>query len=271
MSDQDIYALMEQEEKLKKYTGEDEVVLSHDLLEILDARSQEEHEVSMQSGFPSLDRVIHSFLGGELIVISGPTKHGKTLLAQTFTRNFYEQGKSSLWFSYEVPTHQFLKQFGDQLPAFVVPKTLKENSFSWIIERTHEAKLKFGISSVFIDNTHNIVNLTTHQLSQVIGELLKAAKRMALQFNVAVFMLHHITKSKLDDNEALDSSLLRDSSLVAQTADTVMFVRRDSDQIINPNKSYLKVTENRRYGVMNHITTMVKIGNFLEESEYQHG
>lgn len=263
--------LIETEERLKKYSGEDEIVLSHELLGILDERARETHDVEMQSGIPSLDAAIHHFLGGELIVISGPTKHGKTLLAQTFTRNFFWQDKYSLWFTYEVPPHQFLKQFGDQLPQFAMPKSLKDNSFSWIIERTHEAKLKHNISAVFIDNTHNVLNLTVHNLSQVVGELLKAAKKMALTFNVAVFLLHHITKAKLEDNEAMDSSLLRDSSLVAQTADTVMFVRRDSDIIVNPNKSYLKVTENRRYGIMNHIVTLRKIGCFLEEEEQRHG
>ena len=175
--EQGIYELMKHEDRLKNYHGDDEVIFSHDMLDILDLRSQETHEVELRSGFRSLDEVIHHFLGGELIVISGPTKHGKTLFAQTLTRNFFHQGKSSLWFSYEVPMLQFLKQFGDNMPAFLVPKTLKENTFSWIIERTHEAKLKYGISAVFIDNTQNIVNLTTHQLSQVIGEVLKTVKR----------------------------------------------------------------------------------------------
>jgi len=270
-NENDIYELIEREEKLKNYHGDDEIIMSHAMLELMESRMKESPEIALKSGFPSLDSAIHHFVGGELIVVSGPTKHGKTLFAQTLTRNFFNQGFASLWFTYEVNAYQFLKQFGDSLPAFLMPKSLKSNSFSWIIERVHEAKLKYNISAVFIDNTHNVVNLTTNNLTQVISELIKAAKRMALDFNVVVFLLHHITKVNLDDNEAMNSSLLRDSSMVAQTADTVLFVRRDRDTLLNPNKSYLKVTENRRYGVMDHVVHMIKIDNFLEESEYQNG
>lgn len=259
--------LIATEERLKKYSGEDEVILCNDLLDILHIRESEQHPFELVPGFPGLDSSIKHFLGGEMIIISGPTKHGKSLLAQTFTRNFYHQNHFGLWFTYEVPAYQFLQQFGDRLPSFYMPKNLKDNSLSWIIERVHEAVLKYGIKYVVIDNTQNVVNLTTNNLAQVMGEFLKAIKRMALKFNVVVFLLHHLTKVKLADDDTLDSSLLRDSSMVSQTADTVMFVWRDKDIILKPNRSYIKVTENRRYGIMNHIVPIMKIGNFLEESE----
>lgn len=271
MSEDEIQKIIEKEEHLKKYCGEDEVILSPDMLKLLESRIDATYEVEMKSGFPSLDKEIHSFIGGELVVLSGPTKGGKTLVGQTFTRNFEQQGKGCLWFTYEVPAYQFLKQFGDRLPLFVMPKQLKQNSFSWILDRVHEAKLKYSISAVFIDNTHNVLNLTASNLSQVMGEFLKASKQMAIKYNVVVFLLHHMKQVKLLEGEEFGSHLLRDSSLVAQTADTVMFVWRDKDIILNRNKSYLKITENRRYGVMNYTITMSKIGNFLEECEFHHG
>jgi replicative DNA helicase len=225
------------------------------------------HPFQLIPGFSKLDSSIKHFLGGELVVISGPTKHGKTLLSQTFTRNFSDQGHMGTWFTYEVPAYQFLQQFDNPLPVFAMPKTLKDNSLSWIIERTHEAKLKHNIKYIVIDNTHNVINLTTNNLSQFMGEFLKAVKKMALKFNIVVFLLHHLTKIKLGDDDTIDSSLLRDSSLVAQTADTVMFVWRDKDTIQKPNRGYIKITENRRYGIMNLVTPIIKIGNYLEECE----
>ena len=259
--------IIETEERLKNYSGEDEIILCKDLLNRLYAREQEVHPFALVPGFPGLDKTIKHFLGGELVVISGPTKHGKTLLAQTFTRNFSNQHHMGTWFTYEVPPYQFLQQFGDKLPFFTMPKTLKDNSLSWIIERVHEAKLKYDIKYVVIDNTHNVINLTANNLSQVMGEFLKAIKKMALRFNVTVFLLHHLTKVKLGHDDTLDSSLLRDSSLVAQTADTVLLVWRDKDLILKPNRGYIKVTENRRYGIMNHVVPVIKRGNFLEECE----
>jgi replicative DNA helicase len=191
-----------------------------------------------------------------------------TLFCQTLTRNFFSKGVGSLWFSYEVPGLQFLEQFGQKMPSFVLPKVLKESSYPWIIDRIYEAKLKYGIQAVFIDNTQNVLNLMSHQLAQLVGEFVKAIKRTAIDLNIAMFLLHHFTKVKLEDNEAMDSSCMRDSSLVAQTADTVFLIRRDNDQILHPKKSYVKVTENRRFGVMNLIVPMQKVGYYLEEESY---
>lgn len=263
----DIDRLIATEERLKNYRGDDEIIVSNNMLDLLHARAQEVHPFELIPGFPGLDTSIKHFLGGELIVISGPTKHGKTLLAQTFTRNFSNQRHMGTWFTYEVPPYQFLQQFGDQLPVFTMPKSLMDNSISWIIERVFEAKLKHDIRYVVIDNTHNVINLMASNLSQVMGEFLKGVKKMALRFNVAVFLLHHLTKIKLGADDTMDSSLLRDSSLVAQTADSVLFVWRDKDTVLKPNQGYVKVTENRRYGIMNHVVPLVKIGNFLEERE----
>ena len=261
-----IYDVMKREEALKNYHGIDEVVWAAELKTELLQRAKEVPEVSMKFGFPTLDQNIHYAMGGELVIISGPTKQGKTLLAQTFTRNFFAQGVGSLWFSYEVPGLQFLQQFGDKLPSFTLPKVLKESSYPWIIDRIYEAKLKYGIQAVFIDNTQNVLNLMSHQLAQLMGEFVKAVKRTAIELNIVMFLLHHFTKVRLDDNEAMDSSLMRDSSLIAQTADTVLLVRRDKDQVLHPKKSYIKVTENRRFGVMNLVVPMQKVGYYLEEA-----
>lgn len=267
MTKDELNELIATEERLKKYTGEDEIILCNEMLDLLFEREKESQPFELVPGFPGLDSSIKHFLPGEMVVISGPTKHGKTLLAQTFTRNFSAQNHMGAWFSYEVPPKQFLQQFGDELPVFVMPKSLKSNSLVWIGERIHEAKIKHNIRYVFIDNTHNVINLMANNLSQVMGEYLKAFKRMAIQFDVVMFILHHLTKIKLGDDDTIDSSLLRDSSLVAQTADTVMFVWRDKDIILKPNRGYIKITENRRYGIMNHVTPIIKIGNYLEECE----
>ena len=70
-----------QQQNLKDYSGEDRVVSSHEMKLTLDSRP--EAVVRVKSMIPSLDRYIEDFRAGELITISGPTKNGKTLLAQT--------------------------------------------------------------------------------------------------------------------------------------------------------------------------------------------
>ena len=75
--------------------------------------------------FTALAQFIEGFYGGELTVLTGPTKNGKTLLAQTLTHHFAQDNIKCLWFSYEVPARQFLAQFGEDLPLFWLPDQLK--------------------------------------------------------------------------------------------------------------------------------------------------
>ena len=84
--------------KLRNYNGEDRVVSSHEMKLALDKRP--EAVIRVKSLIPSLDRYIEDFRDGELIAISGPTKMGKTLLAQTLTVNFGKQNQPALWFTY---------------------------------------------------------------------------------------------------------------------------------------------------------------------------
>ena len=103
------------------YNGDDRVISSHEMKLELD--KQTAASVQVKSLIPSLDRYIEDFRAGEVIAISGPTKNGKTLLAQTLTTNFERQGQPSLWFSFEVPAQQFLSQF-PEMPFLYMPAKL---------------------------------------------------------------------------------------------------------------------------------------------------
>jgi replicative DNA helicase len=65
-------------------------------------------EEAILSNLPSLDEAVKGFLPGELIAISGPTKNGKTLFAQSLTNEFTKQNAFPLWFSFEVVLKYFL-------------------------------------------------------------------------------------------------------------------------------------------------------------------
>jgi replicative DNA helicase len=274
--DESIDNLIKKENELLNYHGDDECIYSIDLHELLKLHANSKPNVALKSGIPKLDKLINHFAGGELVVISGPTKHGKTLFAQSLTKNFYDpnitEGSASLWFTYEVPAYQFLNQFGENPPVFIMPKQLVQNSFRWLEERIWESKLKYNIKAVFIDNTHNLVNTAVNNLSNVIGELLKFLKMLALKLDIVIFLLHHIVKGKLEEGEQIGSYLLRDSSMVSQTADTVFFIWRKEEKDgcgqktgRMTNQSVLKITENRAFGVMNEYVDLIKIGPFLEE------
>ena len=250
------------EAELASYSGDDRVVSSIELFDIIRERESQSAQVSMMSGIPSLDRAIQSFDGGELTVISGDTGMGKTLFSQTLTFEFFKQGKYVLWFSYEVRASQFLSQFGYPLPAFLLPHELSSSSMDWIRKRMIEAKLKYGLDAVFIDHLHFLIDMVSrNNISLEIGSVMRTLKKMALELNVAIFILAHTNRGKTDSGEP-DIFSLRDSSMVGCESDNVLFVWR----LVNtPDQAMIKVSKNRKFGVYNFKVKLQKQGKYLRE------
>lgn len=120
-------------EEIKNYDGEDRIISSFDMVKIVETGST---DVTFMSGLPQLDRLIEGFEGGELVVISGKTGCGKTLMAQTLTKNLCKQRLYPLWFSYEMTARQFLNRF-HKVPLFYMPMVLKERALDWIDSKVY--------------------------------------------------------------------------------------------------------------------------------------
>jgi len=256
-----IKEIIEFEKKLAEYEGEDQIISSQEMAVYLTETYKEKRNLNLQSGIQSLDDRIQSFEGGELTVISGPTGNGKTLLAQTITAYFAEHENHSLWFTYEVPAYQFLKQFGELCPKFYLPKTLAGNTLAWLDERILEGKLKYGIDAVFIDHLHYLIDMSTRlNMSLEIGKVMRYLKKLAIRYNIAIFLMAHLEKTKADIEP--DVGNLRDSSFVSQEADNVFLIWRKKK---NPTQAVLKVCKNRRLGVMNYKCHLEKREYLLKE------
>ena len=247
------------EEELFNYQGQDEVISSLEMKLHLKESSKEFKKY--HSNFPTLDDAIGGFEPGELTVISGITGCGKTLFCQTLTKHFVEQRTFPLWFSFEVTPTQFLNNFGKELPLFYTPKTLKGMSTKWIWRKIYEAKIKYGIDTVFIDHLHFLVPFVGGNMSLAIGQTMRTLKKIALEFDLVFFLIAHTKKTNPDDELALGCA--RDSSFVEQEADNVFYIWRRTD---DPQKSVLKIAKNRRRGVMNKKIQLFKRGDFLEEN-----
>ena len=248
-------------ENLKNYDGPDRAVYSLDMADHIYNLSKDQTEVSLRSNIPALDNYIQAFYGGELNVLSGETGNGKTLLAQSLTYQFSRQEEKSLWFTYEVRPEQFLKQFSEPLPIFLIPMELKTKSLLWLEERILEAKLKYGTSSVFVDHLHFLVDLKRgNNMSIEIGFVMRELKRMALKYNLCFFLLAHTNRLKLEGEPDVDS--LRDSSLVGCEADNVFFIWRLRN---TETQAILKIAKNRRNGVFGKKIKLQKQGKYLVE------
>ncbi len=252
---------------LVDYQGEDRVVTSFALKAQLTA-IQSEPNINAMSLIPGIDYACEGFRDGEVIVISGPTKNGKTLLSQTLTVNFAKKNIFSTWFSFEVPPRQFLNQF-PSLPLIHMPLKLKPKDIEWFKDRVIESFLKYQTRIVFIDHLHYLVDMVKrNNLSIEIGSIIRELKSFAVANDFVIFLLCHTTKPKPDSE--MSYSDIRDSSFIAQESDCCMMVKRLPK--VSENAARVSIEYHRRTGVMERIVNLEKIGGLLyEQAEDQDG
>ena len=245
---------------LSNYSGDDRITGSLNL-DLLLKKDGQELKPYIFSLIPGLDRAIEGFYTGELITISGYTKQGKTLLAQSLTKKFTQQQKFPLWFSFEVPARQFLSQFPD-LPNFYLPMQLKAHSMDWIEERIIEGFQKFHTRIIFIDHLHFLFDMARSKSPSLeIGQVIRRLKTMAITNDFIIFLLCHTTKGKSDDPP--DYSAIRDSSLISQESDSVFMVARTPK--VGENAAQMRVEFHRRTGVLEYVVKLIKKNGLLEE------
>ncbi|MFH1624349.1 MAG: hypothetical protein ABID54_04235 [Pseudomonadota bacterium] len=243
--------------ELKDYQGDDRVISSHDMEERI--RNQKTL-FSVRSMIPLLDRYTEGFEAGELVIVSGITKNGKTTMAQTLTNNFYKQGYFSLWFTYELPPRQFLRCF-PELPLLYMPSILKSGSWKWLETRILESFVKYNTRIIFIDHLHYIVDMLRQgNASLEIGTIIRQLKLMAVRHNFIIFLMAH-TRKKSDGDSFGDP---RDASFIEQESDVTLMVKRFPD--IEENLACVRVNQHRRTGVMMKKVWLQKIDGYLVET-----
>jgi len=242
-----------------EYAGEDQVTTSFELRDKLQALKREPY-VNVKSLLPGIDYACEGFRDGELVVIAGPTKNGKTLLAQTLTVNFTKQKEYPCWFSYEVPARQFLEQF-PELPLFHLPSRNKAQDFGWFMERCLEAFFKYHTRIFFVDHLHYLIDMArVGNPSLEIGAIVRRIKRFAVDNDFIIFILAHIKKNESDDLSYQD---LRDSSFIAQESDSVIMVKRTPKE--GQNAARARVEFHRRTGIMEYVVHLEKQSGLLRQ------
>jgi replicative DNA helicase len=250
--------------ELKEYQGDDRIISSFEMEQIIRDRKKAGQGVQLKSGMSLIDHYLEGgFQPGELYVISGLTKHGKTLLAQTWTTAFIDQLSPPLWFTYEVPAGQFLSQF-PTFPMVMMPRELRSMDMDWVEERILESEAKNFTRVVFIDHLHFLFDMARSKSPSLeIGTVVRRLKRIAVEQEITIFLLCHTTK--VQQGEVITWRNLRDSSLVAQESDSVILIGRTPKD--GDNTAYAEVCFHRRTGVMDKGVRLVKANGLLRQME----
>ena len=258
---------LNKEQELLEYDGSDKIISSKEALEQI--QQIKESLYKFYSKIPSLDKYTDGFEAGELIIISGPTKHGKSTLSFTLTRNFERQDIKCLWFQFEIPIRQFITKFPD-LPLFYLPNKLKDKDIEWVKDRILEGIVKYNTRIVFIDHLHYLIDIyKTRDASIDIGRVIRDLKRFAVDNNIVIFVMAHTTKVRLDSIPTEEN--VRDSSFIPQEADSTFMIWRESKRRKNnieyTGNTFLLVLNHRRTGVMMKAVKLVFNNGYLFELE----
>lgn len=288
--------LIEVEDKMLNYTGLDRVVSSKELAEEL--KQTDDSVFQLKTGLPDLDRILGGVEAGELIVVTGPTGEGKTTLLMSITQNMAKENINSLWFTLEVTPRQFLQKLikgvdndESKLPHFYIPRAgfddidpailedfrrRKGRSFEmmdWIEYKIIEARLRAEknettVRAIFIDHIHMIFSVAKvdRNISLEIGDMVAKIKSLALEYNLAIFLIAHSKDDPAGSNREPRKEDIRDSGLISRLADSIIGVwripnvddgskTRRKDLAEGDNKAKVRVFKNRRTGVLGWFVT----------------
>lgn len=248
----------------------EQIVTNNMMLQII--RSKPKAKFALKSGMDILDKTCGLFRPGELYIISGYTKRGKSLLCKTLTKGFYNQGEFPLYFQYEEMVEAFLYSFprmSEDL-VFYLPDDIVYNDPQWLEIMIKQGIRRFGIKVVFIDHLHFLFNFRTMKISPsgFIGDFVRDLKKMAIDNNIVMFLVCHTTKPEADESKlCFTEAAIRDSGLIAQYADSIIFVHRKvtSDGIVTTDEAFVMVRFHRRTGVWDVKIAVRKEGNYLRE------
>lgn len=237
--------------------------------ELRDKLKDQPKVIGYKTEFNQLDALIEGLFPGQLVTMSGQTKCGKTSFCQTLTYNLALNSISCLWFTYEVPVSEFLSKYPDgQIPLFYLPEALRESTTDWIEKHIVKAIQSNDIKVVFIDHLHYLIPLTgAGNVSILIGFVMRELKKIALKYNIIIFILAHTKKVSTGEKPVLEH--IRDSSLIAQESDLVLMISRpnfdEDDENINLDTSAkVRVLACRKTGKRGIIKYTYKNGLYEE-------
>lgn len=192
--------------------------------------------IGVSSGWPPVDRLLGSFLPGELLTIGGDTGHGKSLFAMNFAQNVYErEQKPVLMVNLELTRaqayHRFYNMANEHDFAGIMIQRAPAVSYRDIDVLMYKAK-SAGCCLVIIDHLHFFSRSADNEPREL-SRITKHFKECAVQHNLPVILLSHVTPTRI---MAPDGTVkkeykpglhnLKGSSSIEQDSDMVGFIYR---------------------------------------------
>lgn len=213
----------------------------------------------LSTGYTHLDRLTGGFDPEELIILAGPSAHGKTLLAQNILDNLATQGIPSLFISMEMSNKEVTGRFLEMHRTIGRQEEVKDHPIWYYTGRagmdidlvrstTERAIQEHGIRLVCVDHLHYFPSSKTSRREDI-DAVVQAHKNLAREFGIPIVLISHTRRLESDTAEPQEVDL-KESSGIVQIADQNIMVWRMKNSTDENERRLLKykVTKNRLKG-----------------------
>lgn len=256
-------------EKYQRYEGDDELIDTKTYLEAMAKLRGNEEMFKIFSGLPELDALTEGFWEGNVIVVSGPTKEGKTTLCQTITINLSNEKIPCTWMPFDTPGEELIKRFNDPVEFYLPRRNAAQKTIAWIEEKVIEGIAKYDSRVIFIDHLGSLATEGKNHLNHAtqLQHLMTELKRIAIDWRVIIFVNHHIRKIETGTVPVLSD--LKDSGGIATEADMVIMVhrvkKREQFGLHYTNKSVVDLQAHRRSGNKGYVKLLHMGDRFVSD------
>lgn len=180
-------------------------------------------------GYRKMDELTEGFEPGEVMILTGHTKHGKSKLAANIAWNVAKNGTDVLFINTEMTKLQVARRMNamsktdEELKGTIYLNDRADLQYRDVITIMEKAKEK-GCGMVIIDHLHFFGRSVDNQVNEI-SKITKEFKEAAVQLELPVMLLCHIQQGDTGKRPTLQ--MLKGSSSIAQDADVVITVWRD--------------------------------------------
>jgi replicative DNA helicase len=242
------------------------VPYSQYLPEAIELLTDPEKNHGIPTGYSDIDSLTKGFEPSELIIVGAVEGVGKSMFVQNIFHNLGQRNIPNLFISMEMSNIEAQKRYVEM--QMDVENTKKEEAakeikkmplFAYetenmnldeLDEKIGQAIKEHNIKIVGIDHLHYFAPQDRDNSSAVIGYLVRKLKGLSRKHEIPFVVISHLTKLKKKGMP--DKSALRDSSFIAQDADTVIMLNRDwmAEDMVKRKTLEFSVQKNRTRGFL---------------------
>lgn len=250
---------------------------------------QSDTTTAYPTGFPVMDNALTGGLrDGNLVVVVGPSGHGKTSFARSMTLNMLKNNITSVWFSFELTIPEMWEKFKESgiedSARIYTPERYVNKRLDWVKKKLVEARDVYKCKVAYIDHlgfmlseykglNSNDVGRVNSNLATVYSMICRDIKSIAIQENMIVVLMWHVRKT--ENGKEVEENDIKDSSGVLQECDLAITVQREKatqgskgfsgrDYDVYTDVTKIKMLKNRRTGNLKKFDVVYQNGTLVD-------